>query len=143
MTRFSQTNSASPFRIIHPCPLSISLPIGSQALISFFERRRDRGEETEYVFEFHIGSILANAERNGREVLSFAERKIQILSRIPNQFEAFSSVVHARLHTHTHSLSLSLSLSSRASLHREDISLRRSFSQSECSLISFEPFAPE
>ena len=140
MTRFSQTNSASPFRIIHPCPLSISLP-GSQALISFFERRRDRGEETEYVF--HIGSILANAEQNGREVLSFAERKIQILSRIPNQFEAFSSVVHARLHTHTHSLSLSLSLSSRASLHREDISLRRSFSQSECSLISFEPFAPE
>lgn len=138
MTRFSQTNSARlplPFALftLVLSPSSLSPP----KLRGFDFFRADRGEELEYSYSNSISVPLPTTERKGSLVLC-GEKDSDSLSYSKPVRSFQLCATRARTHS-----PLSLSLSSRASLHREDISLRRSFSQSECSLISFEPFAPE
>lgn len=148
MTRFSQTNSGRlPLPLSHYSPLSSLLLLDPPKLRSFDFFPRTRRWKIEYSgIRIHIGSIAKHG-RKGRE----GKGSLVLCGEKDSDSLSYSKPVRsfqlcgARTHTHTHfspSLS-SLPLSSRASLHREDISLRRSFSQSECSLISFEPFAPE
>lgn len=147
MTRFSQTNSGRlPLPLSHYSPLSSLLLLDPPKLRSFDFFPRTRRWRSEYSgIRIHIGSIAKHG-RKGREGKSCPLRRERFgFSLVFQTSSKLSALWSTHTHTHTHfspSLS-SLPLSSRASLHREDISLRRSFSQSECSLISFEPFAPE
>lgn len=120
MTRFSRQIAAGSLSlpIIHPCPLSLSLLDPASPLISFLRARRGTR-----VFEF-ISVPSSNRGGEGRGSLVLCGEKDSALSRIPNQFEAFSSVRGVRAHTHTHTRSLlSLSLSPVAPLFTEKIFL--------------------